>query len=60
VGYHTAVEGIEPAAEEANLDRLDMVFFTPDQIATMDAGEVNNSQQKRVEIANKMKAAAVG
>ncbi|HEX5017535.1 MAG TPA: spermidine/putrescine ABC transporter substrate-binding protein [Actinomycetes bacterium] len=60
VGYHTAVAGIEPAAEEAGIERLDMVFFTPDQVATMDAGEVNNSQQRRVEIANNMKAAAVG
>jgi spermidine/putrescine transport system substrate-binding protein len=60
VGYHTAVSGIDTAAEEAGLDRLDMVFFTPEQVATMNAGEVNESQQRRVEIHNNVKAAAVG
>jgi spermidine/putrescine transport system substrate-binding protein len=60
VGYHTAVEGIEPAAEEAGIERLDMVFFSPEEVATMKAGEVNESQQRRVEIHNNMKAAAVG
>jgi len=59
VGYHTAVADIEPAAEEAGIERLDMIFFTPEQVATMDAGEVNDSQTRRVEIFNNVKAAAV-
>ena len=59
VGYHTAVAGIEPAAEEAGIERLDMIFFTPEQVETMDAGEVNDSQTRRVEIFNNVKAAAV-
>ncbi|MDH4352935.1 MAG: spermidine/putrescine ABC transporter substrate-binding protein, partial [Actinomycetota bacterium] len=58
IGYHTAIKGIEPAANEAGLDRLDIVFFTPEQIATMEAGELNDAQQKRVDIWNAMKAAA--
>jgi spermidine/putrescine transport system substrate-binding protein len=59
VGYHTAVAGNEPAAEKAEIERLDMIFFTPEQVATMDAGEVNESQTRRVEIFNNVKAAAV-
>ena len=60
VGYNTGVSGIEPAAKEAGIERLDVIFFTADQVGTMDAGEVNQSQQRRVEIFNNMKAAAVG
>lgn len=58
IGYHTAVKGIEPMAKEAGLERLDMVFFTEEQIATMQPGELNDAQQKRVDIMNKTKAAA--
>jgi spermidine/putrescine transport system substrate-binding protein len=58
IGYHTAIKGIEPAAKDAGLDRLDIVFFTPEQIGTMEAGELNDAQQKRVDIWNAMKAAA--
>jgi spermidine/putrescine transport system substrate-binding protein len=58
IGYHTAVKGIEPAANEAGLERLDIVFFTPEQVETMESGELNDAQQRRVEISNKTKAAA--
>ena len=37
---------------------LDLVFFTPEQIATMHEGEVNEAQERIVEIWNAMKAAA--
>jgi spermidine/putrescine transport system substrate-binding protein len=60
IGYHTGVKDIQPSAEAAGVERLDMVFFTPEQVATMEAGELNSAQERRVEIANKMKAAAGG
>ncbi|MGR0321025.1 polyamine ABC transporter substrate-binding protein [Agromyces sp. ZXT2-3] len=58
IGYHTGAAGIEEAASEAGLEMLDLVFFTPDQITTMQDGEVNDAQQRTVDIWNKAKAAA--
>lgn len=60
IGYHTGVKGIEPAAKAAGLELLDLVFFTPEQIEIMEPGELNSAQGRRVEISNKMKAAAGG
>ena len=37
---------------------LDLVFFTPEQLATMEEGEVNDSLARVVDIYNKVKAAA--
>lgn len=58
IGYHTGAAGIEEAAEAAGLEMLDLVFFTPEQIETMRDGEVNEAQQRTVDIWNKAKAAA--
>lgn len=58
IGYHTGAKDIEQAAREADLPRLDLVFFTPEQLDTMNTGEVNEAQQRRVDIWNKAKAAA--
>jgi spermidine/putrescine transport system substrate-binding protein len=58
IGYHTGAKGIEQMAEEAGLGMLDMVFFTPEQLATMQDGEINEAQERNVEIWNKLKAAA--
>jgi spermidine/putrescine transport system substrate-binding protein len=58
IGYHTGAKGIEQLAEEAGLGMLDMVFFTPEQLATMQDGEINEAQERNVEIWNKLKAAA--
>lgn len=58
IGYHTGTAGIEQAAEEAGLPMLDLVFFTPEQVETMHTGEVNEAQQRIVDIWNTMKAAA--
>ncbi len=49
---------IEQAADDAGLEMLDLVFFTPEQIATMHEGEVTEAQERIVEIWNAMKAAA--
>jgi spermidine/putrescine transport system substrate-binding protein len=58
IGYHTGAAGIEDAARDAGLEMLDLVFFTPEQLETMHTGEVNEAQQRSVEIWDKMKAAA--
>ncbi len=58
IGYHTGAKDIETAAEKAGLEMLDLVFFSPEQIATMKTGEVNENQQRTVDIWNKAKAAA--
>lgn len=58
IGYHTGATGIEQAAADAELPMLDLVFFTPEQIETMHEGEVNEAQERVVEIWNTMKAAA--
>ncbi|MFC4138987.1 MULTISPECIES: spermidine/putrescine ABC transporter substrate-binding protein [unclassified Microbacterium] len=58
IGYHTGVAGIEQAAKDAGLVMLDLVFFTPEQIETMEEGEVNESLTRVVDIYNKVKAAA--
>lgn len=60
IGYHTGVKDIQPLAEEAGIERLDIVFFTPEQVATMESGELNAAQDRRVEIYNKFKSAAGG
>ena len=58
IGYHTGVKDIQPLAEEAGIERLDIVFFTPEQVETMESGELNSAQDRRVEIYNKFKSAA--
>jgi len=58
IGYHTGVADIEQAAADAGLELLDMVFFTPEQLATMEEGEVNEALARAVDIYNKVKAAA--
>lgn len=58
IGYHTGAAGIEQAARDADLPMLDLVFFSPEQLDTMKTGEVNDAQQRRVDIWNKAKAAA--
>lgn len=60
IGYNTGVKDIEPMAREAGVERLDIVFFTPEQVATMESGELNEAQERRVEIFNKFKSAAGG
>jgi spermidine/putrescine transport system substrate-binding protein len=58
IGYHTGVKDIEPSAKKAGLERLDMVFFSPEEVATMEPGVLNSAQERRVEISNKFKSAA--
>ncbi|MGI9824117.1 extracellular solute-binding protein, partial [Agromyces sp. Marseille-Q5079] len=58
IGYHTGATGIQETAEAEGLELLGLVFFTPEQLETMHDGEVNEAQQRTVDIWNKAKAAA--
>ena len=57
-GYNTGITGVQEEAEAAGLEFLDMVFFSDEDVATMDAGAVNEAQQRLVDIWNKAKAAS--
>jgi spermidine/putrescine transport system substrate-binding protein len=57
-GYNTGITGVQERAEEEGLEFLDMVFFSDEQVATMDPGAVNEAQGRIVEIWNKAKAAS--
>lgn len=58
IGYNTGAKDIEEQAKAKGFDMLDLVFFTPEQLATMKDGEVNEAQARTVDIYNKAKAAA--
>jgi spermidine/putrescine transport system substrate-binding protein len=55
-GYNTGVKGIEEKMADAKYK--DLVFFSPEQVKTMEAQEINTAQDRQVEIYNKTKAAA--
>lgn len=57
-GYNTGITGVQERAEDEGLEFLDMVFFSDEQVATMDPGAVNEAQQRLVDIWNKAKAAS--
>jgi hypothetical protein len=42
------------------LVRADMIFFTDDQVKTMETGAVNSAQDRLIEIFDKVKAKAAG
>ena len=59
-GYNTGISGVQEKAEAEGLEFLDMVFFSDEEVATMQAGETNSALDRQVEIYNKAKAAAGG
>lgn len=58
IGYHTGAKDIEQKAHDEDFAMLDMVFFTPEQLATMHEGMVTEATTRVVDIYNKTKAAA--
>lgn len=58
IGYDTGVQDTRQMAEEAGLENLDMVFFTHEQLATMQEGKFTSAQERIVAIWNATKAAA--
>jgi spermidine/putrescine transport system substrate-binding protein len=60
IGYNTGTVGIEDEARKLNLPRLDMIFYNPSQVATMETLKLTDAQQRLVDIWSKVKAAAGG
>ena len=57
-GYNTGIKGVEEKAETAGLTYLDMVFFDEAQVATMEAGAVNDATERLIQIWDDAKAKA--
>jgi spermidine/putrescine transport system substrate-binding protein len=61
-GYHSGMKQIDQLIAELlpELVRADMIFFTDDQVKTMETGAVNSAQDRLIEIFDKVKAKAAG
>lgn len=61
-GYHSGMKNIDQLIAELapDLTYADMIFFTDEQVATMETGAVNSAQDRLVEIYDKVKAKAAG
>ena len=61
-GYHSGMKDIDKLMAELAPDapRPEMIFFTAEQVATMQTGAVNSAQDRLVEIYDKVKAKAAG
>jgi spermidine/putrescine transport system substrate-binding protein len=57
-GLNTGVKKAQALAVAEKTKRLDMIFFTPEQVATMQPGEINDATQAMVDIMGSVKAAA--
>ena len=44
-GYNTGIGAVKHLAEQDQVPYLDMIFFTPEQVATMQAGSIDNIDQ---------------
>ncbi|WP_244857525.1 polyamine ABC transporter substrate-binding protein [Agromyces archimandritae] len=55
-GYHTGTAGVERAARDAGVELPEMIFFSPEQLETMDEGELTAAQPRLVEILDAAKA----
>lgn len=61
-GYHSGMKNIDALLAELLPDLVngDMIFFTDEQVKTMQTGAVNSAQDRTVDIFNKVKAKAGG
>jgi spermidine/putrescine transport system substrate-binding protein len=61
-GYHSGMKNIDQLIAELlpELTYADMIFFTDEQVATMQTGAVNSAQDRLIEIYDKVKAKAAG
>jgi len=61
-GYNSGLNNMDALLAELVPDLVDgdMIFFSDEQVATMQTGAVNSSQERLVEILNKVKAKAAG
>lgn len=58
IGYNTALTGIQEKAEAANLELLDMIFFTQDQVDNFQRLEITSANEQLLAIFNSLQAAA--
>jgi spermidine/putrescine transport system substrate-binding protein len=58
MGYNSGVTNTEQQAKASGAKLLDMIYFTPAQVATMKTGVVNDATQRNLDILNSVKAAA--
>lgn len=59
-GTNPGIKGVEEKAKQGDMQFPENVFFTPEQLATMQDGAINSAQQRQVDILAKAKAAAAG
>jgi len=61
-GYNSGLNNMDALLVELVPDLVDgdMIFFSDEQVATMQTGAVNSAQERLVEILNKVKAKAAG
>jgi spermidine/putrescine transport system substrate-binding protein len=59
-GYHTGMKNMEQLLKELapDLEKPEMIFFSDEQVATMEAQEMNEALDRLVDILNKTKAKA--
>ena len=58
IGYNTAVDGVQEAAQSAGVEMPEIIFFSEEQLATMTEGEITKLTPRQTKIVNKMRAAA--
>lgn len=58
VGADTGTSGLKERADEAGVEYPELIFFTPEQVATFRTVEITESQERFVDIWNKMKSRA--
>ena len=59
-GYHSGMKTIDKLVQELvpDLEKADMIFFTDEQVATMETQVINSAIDRHVDIFSKMKAKA--
>lgn len=58
VGYNTGGRDVAQAATDDGVERTDIIFPTEAEISTLQTSEINEAQQRTVDIWNNVKAAA--
>jgi spermidine/putrescine transport system substrate-binding protein len=58
IGYNTGIEGIEEAAKEADVERLDLVFISDDIMKKLVYSEMTSADGEIIAIYDELKAAA--
>lgn len=58
IGYNTGIEGIEEAAKEADVQRLDLVFISDDIMKKLIYSEMTSADGEIIAIYDELKAAA--